>query len=883
MALQAKAGFTGLMTNVAETQSPPGALIEAENVVIRKPGAIECRDGVTRLGTVTTGFAAWGFSWRSKDFFVRNNGSNVFDWRDTAGGTYQYTDLVLGAINPQPLRRDILSRAEARANLYLPYDSGVLKMETDAGPWKASGLPLFAVLTNAFATVGGSWLGTNEQVAYRVVGVKKDSNGVTVRSIPSGQVIASNAGAASAVQVQVGMASTGLYDSVELYRSRNFSTSVTPDDELQLVATLPVNALGVNHLDTVLPTARGAVIYTAPSRGGIVMQNERPPAAAITACFRSSVFFGNIRGPRRIRFSRNWIGDVSGVSATIGIRQYTADRTSGSNQLLNLSSTVGLEKGMFINGAGVAALWITNISGTTVTMSGNASSTAVGANYVFHDSVNVDGTWLPTVAFDAFATLYTPTKGQVYSITPPEGGYNGTYVAETMTRAATARTIQATHGSEYSPPLPNYDATALALDQDVWPGAIYWSKTDEPEHVAPGNYAFVGDQNRAILGLVPTRDALFILKEDGIFRLTGFNGEWRIDPFDPHCFCVLPMSVQNLNGRALFLSAEGVVALDDGGVELVSRAINDQVKTAIDLVMFNFRATGFYDMVGVTGNSASAVFERENEYTLMRSPYEAHLVYNADTGAWTTWWYHAHASESLEPKALFGFSRTGRLIYSLSADYYETILSTSAGASYERYDRITNITVSGYGAGIATLSAPVTALEDDIIEDADDRFWRITADVVGSASVPVELEGGTASMATGGGFLYRAQRCKVVATGYTEPGALQKRWGSFMTAWQRLQGAVILKYGFQSSESPDWVEEDAPSSVSITAPGAVGNGYTDYALGFSAPGRVPNAHARSWLLRARVRWAQSFGQAQLEGLAAEFTPMATGSHHQVSP
>lgn len=883
MALQAKAGFTGLMTNVAETQSPPGALIEAENVVIRKPGAIECRDGVTRLGTVTTGFAAWGFSWRSKDFFVRNNGSNVFDWRDTAGGTYQYTDLVLGAINPQPLRRDILSRAEARANLYLPYDSGVLKMETDAGPWTMAGLPLFSAFTFWSAVAGPTWLGANEQVAYRVVCVKKDANGVEIRSIPSGQMIIANAGVASGTQMQIACANSTEFDTVELYRGRNFTTSVTPDDELQLVATFTATSV-INFTDTVLPTARGAAIYTAPSRGGITQQNERPPAAAMTSLFRGSLFFGNVRGPRRIRISRLFAGDVSGSATGVGTRSYTATRTSGNNQLTLLSSTVGLERGQVITGTGIPSLtYITNISGATITMSADASSSAAGATYVFSDSVNIAGTWVNTVQLDAFATVFEPDEVQVYGITPPMGGYNGTFVVEAITRAATALTIQATHGSEYNPPLPDYLGTPLALEQDVFPGAIYWSKTDEPEHVAPGNYAFVGDQNRAILGLVPTRDALFILKEDGIFRLTGFNGEWRIDPFDPHCFCVLPMSVQNLNGRALFLSAEGVVALDDGGVELVSRPINDQVKTAIDLVMFNFRSSGFYDMVGVTGNSASAVFERENEYTLMRSPYEAHLVYNADTGAWTTWWYHAHASESLEPKALFGFSRTGRLIYSLSADYYETILSTSAGASYERYDRITNITVSGYGAGIATLSAPVTALEDDIIEDADDRFWRITADVVGSASVPVELEGGTASMATGGGFLYRAQRCKVVATGYTEPGALQKRWGSFMTAWQRLQGAVILKYGFQSSESPDWVEEDAPSSVSITAPGAVGSGYTDYALGFSALGRVPNAHARSWLLRARVRWAQSFGQAQLEGLAAEFTPMATGSHHQVSP
>jgi hypothetical protein len=899
MALQAKAGFTGLMTNIAETQSPPGTLLEAENVVIRKHGAVECRDGVTKVATVSGGAAVYGFSWRGKDYFARNNGSNVFDWRDTAGGTYQYTDLVLGAINPQPLRRDIFSRAEARANLYLPYDSGVLKMETDSGPWKTTGLPLYV---SGFATIGSgtpTWLANNEIAAYRIVVKSTDANGLIRKSIPSGAFTFANTTGA-AVNVTVSMffdeSVLGQFDAVELYRTRNFSTSVTPDDEMQLVATLDPSQFAlssgiyiVSYVDKVAPTARGATIYTAPSRGGISQQNERPPAAAVNALFRGSQFFGNTRGPRRIKISADDGGDVyTGIATGVGLRVATGDIAIGSNQILNVSSTTGLEKGMTVTATGVPATntlqtWITNISGTTVTMSANATAATIGVTLLFSDAIKIGSQWVSATGFHHRAMRAVGEEYQIYNITPPESGMGQTVVIESITRSTAAKTIQATHGSEYVPPLPNYDGTPLAIEQDTWPGGLYWSKTDEPEHVAPGNFVIVGDQQRAILGLVPTRDALFILKEDGIFRLTGFNGEWRVDPFDPNCFCVLPMSVQTLNGRALFLSAEGVMALDDGGVEPVSKPINDQVKLLIDQVMANWRSTGFYEVNGSQGASYSAVFDRENEYTLMRSSTDSHLVFNADTGAWTTWKYHAHSSEAYANRAVFGFARTGRVIYAMGGDYYETILSTAVSANYERYDRVTSITVSSYAAGTATLSSAITALEDDVIEDADERFWRITADVDGSASVPVELEGGTASMATGAGFLYRSQRCQVVATGYTEPGVAQKRWGSFMTAWQRLQGVVVLKYGFQSSESPDWAEEDAPSSVSITLPGAIGNGYTDYAVGFSALGRVPaNSHARSWLLRVRVRWAQPFGQAQLEAMAAEFTPMSTGSHAQVA-
>lgn len=903
MALQAKAGFTGMLTNVAETLAPAGALIEAENVVIRKAGAVEARDGVTLLGTVSGGNATYGFSWRGKDFFVRNNGSNVFDWRDTAGGTYQYTDLVLGAINPQPLRRDIFSRAEARANLYLPYDSGVLKMETDAGPWKMAGLLPFVTLFSgeAVTSPGTVWLTDPGQVAYRAVCRRTDANGVVVKSIPTGALVVQNNGAGTSVVALVVVAPSSalsLFDEVEIYRTRTFSLSVQPDDEMQLVAVVPSQAgmaAGLTVYDAVAPTSRGATIYTAPSRGGIAQQNERPPAAALSALFRSSLFFGNTRGPARIRFSRKWAGPISTADG-VGQRSYTGNLTLGTNTALLMSSTTGLERGMVVTGGPPyfpTNTYITAISGTTVTFSANSTQTQVGAALEFFDSVNVGGTWLPGYNADTFINYYLAGRYVAYSVTPPEvgatplslaGAGDNTYVVESASRASGGtHEIKATHGGEYSPPLPTYASAAEPMVQDTLPGVIYWSKPDEPEHVPLGNFAYVGDQRKAILGLVPTRDALFILKEDGVFRLTGFNGEWRIDPFDPHCLCVLPMSVQNLNGLALMLSAEGVVELDDGGVELVSRAVNDQVKLTIDQVVSNWRSTGFYEVNGSQGASYSAIYDRENEYTLMRSSTDSHLVYNADTKSWSTWKYYSLPAESHANRALFAFTRTGRVVYSMGGNYYGTILSTAAGAGYLRYDKATPITINAYGAGIATLSAAINALEDDIIEDSNDRFWRITADVTASASVPVTLEGGVASMVTGAGTLYRALRCKVVATGYTEPGAAQKRWGSFMTAWQKLQGVVVLKYGYQSSESPDWSEEDAKSSVSVVDPAAIGSGYTDYALGFSATGRVPNAHARAWLLRARVRWAMAFGYAQLEATAVEYTPMAAGSHSQVTP
>lgn len=897
-AVDEKTGLTGLVTNVAETQAPPGTLIEAENVVVRRPGCIEPRDGFQLVQTLGSGFAAFGFSWRTKDFILRNV-ANVFDWRDTSGATYRYAGVGASLSDPQPYRRDVFSRAEARANLYLPYRDGVLKMTSDAGPWVSTGqIPRATISSGGVSTTGAAWLNNNEQVAYRIVSVKKDANGLVVRSVPSGATIVSNtAGAARSVNLALIVNNTTdapfVADWIEIYRTRSFPTSVTPDEEFRLVATITVTATSYfpSAIDNVAPAAMGAVLYTSPSRGGTSQQNERPPACAMATLFRKSVFFANTRGPKNLKISYTVSATaLTGVATGIGTRVYTGDVTAGSPTILNVSSTVGLEKGMVLTtSTSFSGQWIVNIVGTTITMSSNnLFATAVGTTLNFHDAVSVSGlfggSWQRANSFLTSLFVQNPLGGMTArDVTPSESGFGITQVLEAMLRGTTSVTIKATKGSEYNPPLPNFDATAREFDQDTWPGAIYWSKPDEPEHVRSIDYAYVGDQGKAILGLIPTRDALFVVKEDGIFRLTGSDGVWRVDPFDPTARCVLPGSVRALRGRGVFLGDRGVaIVSDESGIELASAAINDLVKPLVDQVLAGWASTGFYELPGMAGGNASCVYERESEYTLARGSTVAPLVYNDLTGAWTTLAYYGHANESLSYRALFNFERQGNCVLSLGTTYYKTILSTDAGADYLRYDRATAVTVNSYAAPNATLSAPINALEDDVIKDSAGRYWRVTADVNNLATVPVVLAGGTAAMATGAATLYRSLRCTVVATGFAQPFSAQKRWGSFLTAWTKFVGAVRLRYAYQSSQSPAWsLDEDVRTGLSGAGPTL--NGYANYPLGLAAPAwSVPRASMRAWLLRTRIRWAMVLGDTQLEAISAELEPLEPGAPQEVA-
>jgi hypothetical protein len=161
---------------------------------------------------------------------------------------------------------------------------------------------------------------------------------------------------------------------------------------------------------------------------------------------------------------------------------------------------------------------------------------------------------------------------------------------------------------------------------------VYYSKFQQPEAVPLVNYFDVGPKDKPIRRILPLRDSMFILKDDGVYRLTGLDAlsGFTVTPFDSSSQIVAPDSAAVLNNQILMISILGVSLVTDTGVSVISRPIEDLIMTLIQ--QSNFSTLAF----GVT-------YESDRSYMLWVPSLDTDIVatqcfrYNTFTQAWTTW------------------------------------------------------------------------------------------------------------------------------------------------------------------------------------------------------------------------------------------------------
>ncbi len=662
VALDAKTGFSGLVTSVGEVTADAGMLRVADNVTLRRMGALSLRPLFSTAVALSRTYKA-AFNYKGTYYYVDSTGNY---WKSNS------TQLLTpGGTTVTPVRSDVQGAHEARGNFYFTATEGVYKVTgtSDTALTRTGLSPTACYLDITVAAYGGTELLTaNQQVAYRAVAVWTDPNGVILRSRPTGAVIAQSGATAATPFVSVGWdgVPSGYTGKVEVYRTRIFPSTVTPDEEFQLVKTweLPVGVTTTyGAQDRVLDIQRGQTLYTSPSQGGIEAANDRPPGAACIERYRTCLFFGNTVGPQRYIVSYTpSTANLAGVATGIGVRMTTVNTTNGSPNISVTGSVTGIQAGMMASLPGFSAYaTVIGVAGSTVTVNINATSTTSGQNARFYDSVTINGSYIglgvgpggstgglasPITTSSFFMNQGNPLSFSytVYEQTPPVAGYTQTVVIERIDRGGAAFQVRASHGNEMSPVLPLGNAAqALSSTNDVFPHGLMWSEPDEPEHVPLKNFARVGDAGKAILALVATRDRLLIFKEDGLYALTGdVAANFAIYPLDTTCLCILPGSVRRLKNTVYLLTNLGLVAVDEnGGVTVISRAIQTELSPIITSIRATWRSTTQYLMPGLAGVTATSD-DANNEYWLALGTTTPSfggqvLVYNADADGFTTY------------------------------------------------------------------------------------------------------------------------------------------------------------------------------------------------------------------------------------------------------
>jgi hypothetical protein len=584
---------SGLQTNSNQLSAvSEGALNLANNISIDKDEVAESRRGFKRLSdTIANNDARFdritGYQGaiiaRRKDNDTMNYWQSGIGWT-AYSGTYEHPDVDLA-------RMQFLQQS---GNLYFTTSLGVKVLDNYAGPIYNTGMP--KGLDGVGSTTGTSgFMAHNTQRAYRIVWGTKDANNNLYLGAPSQRIIVANTVGGTGTSRDVSLTFTipagiTVNDFFQVYRSKGSATSSDePNDELQLVyeenpTSGQITAKSVTFTDSTPDSLMGAFLYTNASQEGLQESNEEPPLSKDIALFKGYVFFANVQSKFRLNIKLLAVGGTAGLA---------------------------LDDTIIVDGITYTAKATENIASNQfkLTTTGSAAQNIADTTLSFIKVVNQSSSNTSVYAY--YESGYQDLPGQIL-ISTRSIDTNDFTVSVNRATAWDIGTGQSTN--------------------DNYQNGLMWSKDGQPESVPLSHIEFVGSKNYPIRRIVALKDSLFILKADGVFRLTGGGGQWNIDPLDTSTRIIAPDSAAVVNNQIFCLADQGIVNISDIGVQVISRPIENQILGLIS-----------EDFSKLKKLSYGIAYETDRKYilntiTLAADDYTTQsFVYNTFTQAWTKW------------------------------------------------------------------------------------------------------------------------------------------------------------------------------------------------------------------------------------------------------
>ncbi len=181
----------------------------------------------------------------------------------------------------------------------------------------------------------------------------------------------------------------------------------------------------------------------------------------------------------------------------------------------------------------------------------------------------------------------------------------------------------------FSPSIDSPDAVAT---NEVAVNRVYFSKFQQPEAVPSLNFFDIGAGDKAIIRVIPSRDSLFVFKEDGVFTISGQEGEnFQVNTLDNTCKIKGPETAVIGNNQIYLFTDEGIVRVTEAGPETISRPIEDKILALPDTALYS----------GLNRSAFGVFYDTEKKYYLWL-PTEPEdqvatqcFVWNTYTDTWT--------------------------------------------------------------------------------------------------------------------------------------------------------------------------------------------------------------------------------------------------------
>lgn len=657
---------------------PDGGLEEAENVVLSNDHKVFKKRGNYQYHDPGLDTAVSLFEFENKLIQVNTDSIGYFTDTGTApnetGSKTTLTGDTVEVTTTDPSRA-----TKFLGNLYFTTERGVYKIESYNGSVMTAGVP--PALDCRGTLVSGSAIGTdptnNTLVGYRVLFGRRDSDDVLYLGAPSDILQLSNPNASTtkdaelefSVPSEIASTTPGWF--YQVYRSSQklavtTSTTISLDFKLvkeQKLTSTEITRGVVYFTDSILDDFLGAELYTNPnSREGEAQANARPPKVKDVTLYKNHVIYAQSTSRHSLFLDiidSTVIADTNYVEFQIGASQYrfVAETGAGNQSLAAVGSgtgtiTVNLSGHGFQTGYEV---YVSQITGTapeglytitfinpnqfSISSPGNTATAMTiegrtnGTDPIFYCDTTAGTVGVRNTAIGLIKAINRDSTSPFYGnyISTPSGVPGKIKIeAQGFGDPIEALASSSTVGGAFDPTLPTTYDDSVVSDNDDLPNGFFSSKISEPEAVPTTNFFVVGSKTKAIQRVVALRDSLIVIKEDGVYRVTGDTvSSFSITTLDNTVFCVAPKSVALINNQIIFLSNQGFCLVTESSVQIISRKIEDVI-------------TPIVGKSNIADETFGVAYESDRHYlvsTLLPNSSSAAVVYvyNILTNAWTTW------------------------------------------------------------------------------------------------------------------------------------------------------------------------------------------------------------------------------------------------------